>query len=108
VRFLEPDNIQAVSIAGYDSAGERCSLKWRWQVQEGRRPPRGLQTYALVPGKQSGHFLPEGPSEAAATREIRILLEIAPNSRAGFVIHKVEIAACPGRPPSDPSEFHVA
>jgi 4-amino-4-deoxy-L-arabinose transferase-like glycosyltransferase len=92
VSFLEPGNIQAVSIAGYDGTGERCRFKWRWQVQGAQRPPRGPQTYVLVPDRQSGHFLPEGASEVEGTREIRLLLEIAPNCRAGFIVHKFEIA----------------
>lgn len=92
VSFLEPGNIQAVSISGYDGSGERCCFTWRWQVQGVQPPPRGPQTYVLVPDKQSGYFLPEGPSEVEATREIRLLLEIAPSCRAGFIIHKLEIA----------------
>jgi len=98
VSFLEPGNIQAVILAGYDDTGEGCSFAWRWQVQDGQRPLRGRQTYVLVPGKQSGHFLPDAPGAAGATREIRFLLEVAPNASAGFILHKLDLAAGRGKP----------
>jgi 4-amino-4-deoxy-L-arabinose transferase-like glycosyltransferase len=89
--FLSPGRLQAVHVDACDAGGQPL-LRWTWHVQAGAAPPRERQTYLFFPGKQFGHFLPAGGGDLATAAEVRVSLQVSPGFRAGFVIHRAEIA----------------
>jgi 4-amino-4-deoxy-L-arabinose transferase-like glycosyltransferase len=90
MRFLEPRNLRALAVEGYDASGTR-RLAWRWEVEAAHLPSKGRLPYLLVPGVASWHFLPEGPVEPGAVCEVRVLLSLRANSKAGLVLRTVEV-----------------
>ena len=90
MRFVEPQNLRALAVEGYDASGTR-RLAWRWEVEAAHLPPKGRLPYLLVPGLPSWHFLPEGPVEPEAVCEVRVLLSLRTNSRSGLVLRTVEV-----------------
>lgn len=67
-------------------------LRWRWPTQEeGRRPP-GRRTYVLIPGQQSGPFRPGEEVDAASVAHLGLFIVIQPETAAGSVLRKAELA----------------
>jgi 4-amino-4-deoxy-L-arabinose transferase-like glycosyltransferase len=88
--FLKPEHIEAVGVEALDSSGGR-GLGWRWEVEPQELPPKEREVYVLIPGKQSWYFLPAGEAEPGAVVEVLFFVEVAPASKAGFVLHRVEV-----------------
>jgi hypothetical protein len=87
--FLEPQHIKVAYVDGYDDAGKRV-MRWEWRMTASNRPKKRA-TYTLAPGKAAGAFKPVGAANPAAVKELDLFLLIAPGSKTGFILHKVEV-----------------
>lgn len=89
---LAPENIVSVHVAGYDTRGMEPAVQWVWK----RRPQAPVsgrrQTHVLVPGRPGAFFVPYGAVQACPVRQIHLFVRIDPGSRAGFVLHRAELA----------------
>ncbi len=89
--FINPRGLREVRVEARDGEGRMCA-GWRWEVAAESLPPVARQHYVLLPGKPSWYFEPEetdGPSGEPA--ELRLLVRVASNAKAGFVLHRAEL-----------------
>jgi len=94
--FLQPQNIQAAYVDGYDGRGykpdqNRC-VRWHWKAGPKTPLPKERATHVLVPGKPSGYFVPQGQTNYAEVAEIHVFVRIIPGRSAGFILHHAEVA----------------
>ncbi len=91
--FDQPENIAVVFVDAIDDAGRRA-WRWVWRVRPSghNRPPPQRQTHVFVPGQPTGHFAPHGEQAAATIREVRVMIRVERGTRAGFVLHRAEVA----------------
>ena len=94
ISFDEPQNIVVVFFDAVDESDQRV---WRWIWQERasgyNRPSAQRQTYVFVRGEQTAHFRPLGKHAEVPIKEVRVMIRVKPGTRAGFVLHHVEVAA---------------
>ncbi len=90
--FLNPRRIRAVYVEACDGDGSPC-VRWRWEVFADNVPAIQRQTYLLAPGQPSWYFEPEGGVRPERTAQVRLYLLIEPSGKAGFTIHRAELAA---------------
>ena len=91
ISFLEWENIEWVYVDGYDSQGKRV-VRWRGRLS-GSPPSVGNPAeYVLVPGEPSTCFSPVSGGGRVAIERLALFLQVAPEKRAGFILHGLEIA----------------
>lgn len=98
VTFLEPQNIQILYIDGYSAATLkrrplRPDIRWEWHVTKTAPLPAGRSAIRLAAGQASGHFRLSETGDASRIVQTDVFVRIAPGSRAGFILHEVEVAS---------------
>jgi len=98
VTFLKPQNIQILYLDGSSAAALqrrplRPDIRWEWHVTKRAPLPVGRTAIRLAPGQPSGHFRLTEAGDASQIVQTDFFVRIAPGSRAGFILHKIEIAS---------------
>jgi len=89
MRFEKPENIEAVYVDAYTSAGERRG-RWRWVCKIESRPAIGVSTFVFVPGQDTGFFKAEETAAFDQVCDWHVFIRVAPEQEAGFVIESAE------------------
>ena len=89
--LLEPENIDAVIVMGYDES-HRKSVSWRRRMTGNSADAGKRATIVIFPGVSSDGFVPVATNAPGSTREIHVVIRIKPNTDAGFILHRAEIA----------------
>ncbi|MFQ5805055.1 MAG: ArnT family glycosyltransferase [Phycisphaerae bacterium] len=89
--WINPESIFGVFLYGYDASGGRQAL-WSWDFEADTRPAEVRAVYTLVPGRPSAHFVVR-EGDANILTDIHVFVRVRPNTKAGFIVHKLEIAS---------------
>jgi hypothetical protein len=89
--LVNPENVSGVWVDGI--AGKARRLRWVWRPSKAASPA-GRATYVLVPGEKSGPFRAERNESAKDFQRVDVFIRLrGPGQKAGFVLHRAEVAS---------------
>jgi len=87
--IVDPLSVREVFVELVDAGGGRLA-RWRWDVTEHPVEDDSRGTYVFVRGKPVRWFVAEGKIHKGKATAANIFVQVAPQSTARFILHRVE------------------